>query len=456
MTNLQHQEEDFQRFKDQPYYAFFNEQGTGKTKVAIDIVNHHRGRGVTAAMVITTTNLVGNWSNEELPKWDEFKAPHYIWKETKVLPQGPFLWFLINVDGVCSKAFPTVFAQFLALYPKFDLIVDESTVCKAPTAHRTVAVCAIARRATHRAVLTGTPIPQSPMDLWSQADILTPGLLGVDFKTFRKTYAILDLEKNRKTGRYYYVITGYKDLDKLTAKIQTFASIRKKIDCLDLPPKVYKRIMIPLTVEQKQAYTDFKIKAVAWIQGNEVTAVNAVALLNRLLQICAGQMKINGAYYAIPTHRLDTLQELIDETTSPTIVWSAYVNTLTDIHKRLGSQSIILPSGLNSTETQGILNQFRSGEKKVLITNPASFGHGITLVNSSNCIYYSSSFNYEHRAQSEDRIHRIGQYETCQYTDLVAKGTVEKSVLDNLQAKKEMSDRVITNKETLLEMLMEA
>jgi SNF2 family DNA or RNA helicase len=294
------------------------------------------------------------------------------------------------------------------------------------------------------------------MDLWSQADILTPGLLAPDFKIFRKNYAILSLEQHRQTHRYYYVITGYQNLDKLTAKIQSFASIRKKSECLDLPPKVYKKIMIPLTPEQKQAYSDLKIKAVAWIQDNEITAVNAVSLLNRLLQICAGQIKVGGVYYSIPTHRLDVLQELISETSSPTIVWSAYVNTLTDIHKRLGDQSILLPSGLDSTETKVILNKFRSGEKKVLIANPASFGHGITLVNSSNCIYYSSSFNYEHRAQSEDRIHRIGQHETCQYTDLVAKGTIEGSVLSNLQTKRELSDRVITNKEVLLELLQEA
>jgi SNF2 family DNA or RNA helicase len=107
---------------------------------------------------------------------------------------------------------------------------------------------------------------------------------------------------------------------------------------------------------------------------------------------------------------------------------------------------MLLPSGLSLDQRQSILGRFKSGEGKLLVANPASAGHGITLTNCSNVIYYSRLFNYEHRAQSEARVHRIGQTEACLYTDLLDPDTLERKVVHILRARERMSEFMLDGK----------
>jgi SNF2 family DNA or RNA helicase len=116
-----------------------------------------------------------------------------------------------------------------------------------------------------------------------------------------------------------------------------------------------------------------------------------------------------------------------------------------DLAKTLKERAVLLPSGLEMGKRQQIIESFLKGPYKCLVANPASAGHGITLNESSNVIYYSNSFNYEYRAQSEDRNHRIGQTQSVLYTDLIAPDTIESKTLEILLSKREMSELVLTS-----------
>jgi SNF2 family DNA or RNA helicase len=123
------------------------------------------------------------------------------------------------------------------------------------------------------------------------------------------------------------------------------------------------------------------------------------------------------------------------------------------IHEQLGSKSIILPGGQAPEARQAILSAFKTDEsKKVLIANPASSGHGITLTEADTVIYYSNSYNLEHRLQSEDRTHRIGQQRPVVYIDLIAPGTVEGAVVKALRDKKNLAD-VVINSQKFMELI---
>ncbi len=455
LKDFNHQVREFNRFKDQEYGALFWDMGLGKTRVAIELSEHwYEDNIVDAVVVITMKSLINNWVNIELPIHATINYNTFAWGKDKEIPKSKkLLYFVINIDGILSIAFKDTFKEFMRRYPRFGLIIDESTVVKSGKAKRTRMAIKIAERAKRRFIMTGTPITNSPMDLYSQCMILRPGLLGYDsLVAFRNRYAITKIMKFGM--RSFEQIVGYKNLGELTTTVQKFAAIMKIEEAIDIPPKRYRVLDVELTKEQKTAYEELKNKAVAWIQEHEITTANAVSLINRLMQICAGQLKVDqDKYISIVNNRLDVLSDLVDECDGKTIIWCSFVNSALDIMKTLGPRGVHLPSGLTMDEQQERLNQFKMGPQKALVANPASQGHGHTWVESSNVIYFSNSYNWGLRTQSEGRTYRAGQTKSVLYTDLIAKGTIEDRVLSVLKKKEEMADAVITSKTLLLAML---
>lgn len=456
MKNFAHQDAVFDAAKDRPYYGLFLEQGVGKTRIAIQLVEHHyRAGNITAVVVITTKGLVGNWSLVEIPKHSTIQNSVHVYRSDKAPGAIPFqglTWFLVNVDGTITKRFPEAFKAFLKMHPRFALVVDESTVVKNPSAARTKRVSAISKLAKYRYALSGTPVTNSPLDLYSQCEILSPTALGFkNFYAFKARYAVT--VKMAFGMRSFDKIVGYRNMPELTSEVQGFSSILKKTDCLDLPDKLYRTIPVPLTPAQVEHYEALKNEALTYISGEEITVVNTIGLINKLLQICSGQMKMaDGSYVSIPTDRLGVLSDLVDECPGKTIVWCSYVGNMADIAKELEDRCIVLPSGLTLEKRHEVIETFKSSDYKALVANPASAGHGITITESSNCIYYSNSWNYENRAQSEDRIHRIGQTEHCLYTDLIAPDTLEGKVVKVLKDKKTMADSLLLSSDFLKEL----
>jgi len=444
-TDLAHQTEVFNRFKDNAKAALFMEQGTGKTRIIIKLTeNHFLLKRIDAVVVITTSTLVMNWSMVEIPLHHTLPYHQYVWKRTKRLLKSPLLfYFIANVDATTTEKFRSVWKDFVRFYPNYMLVVDESTLVKNPKAERTRAVMEMAGRAKVRCIASGTPIPKGPLDLYSQTEILGPGTLGFkSYYAFKNRYAITKLERNGV--RAYEVVTGYQNINELSEKVGKIAAVIKKKDCLDLPDKIYETVHVDFTPEQMKAYNDLVQRAITYLENHEITAVNAVSLINRLLQICCGQLKVEDRYLSIPNHRLETLKDLVEQSGTQVIVWSSYVQNSLDAAAYLGPLAVRVPAGLSPTALYSKLQAFRTGDKKALIANPASLGHGLTLNEAPNIIYLSNRFNLEHRLQSEDRSHRYGQDKNVLYTDLITLGTVEERVIQILQEKKNLADLILT------------
>jgi len=441
-NSFAHQEEIFDRFKDAEYGAILAEPGLGKSRCAIQISEHKYRQGeITAVLLVTTKGLLLNWHQVELPIHSS--EPYYsqVWDEKLAGIGTPLLtWYLINIDALRLDRFKPFMREFLKAHPKFALFVDESTVVKSPTAQRTKILHKVARRAACRFIMTGTPVTQSPLDLWSQSEVLKENILGYsNYYSFKTDHTIII---NQFLGnRTYPKITGYKNLEPLLATLKTFSAMYKARDCLDLPPRRYRRIPVEMTDEQKKAYSELKKKALTWIEGHQITAVNAVSLINRLLQICAGQLKVNDLeYVSIPNNRLGVLQDLVDES-NKVIVWTSFVRTAEEIMKTLNGAALHLESGLSIARRQKVIETFKTTEVKALVANPASSGHGITLIEANSVIYYSNSWSLEQRVQSEFRTDRIGQTQSVLYTDLYVPGSAEEYVLDLLTDKRGMAEK---------------
>lgn len=460
-----HQLKIFERSKDLEFHALFMEQGTGKTKVAIDTASHMFLHGkITGAVIFANKGVYGNWFYEELPAHSSVPYRAYIWKGfTKtteresfngILEPGHLAWFIFNIDAITSPRFGAVISSFMKAHPHFLLIGDETTTIKNPKANRTKAAIALSTKAVARRILSGLPNPQTPFDLYTQGQFLKSGVFGHNsFHSFKARYGVT---KQFHFGpRSFSKVVDYQFLDELEERVKRVASIVKKEDCLDLPPKIYKTMSIDLTDEQRKAYDDLVNLAVAQIGREEIVVLNALGLITKLMQIVCGQIKVGpDKYVSIENNRLSALTELVSDSPGKVVVWTHYVQTAKDIMKALDGQGVLLPGGIDPQERQDRLQLFKTGEPKVLVANPASSGHGITLVEADTVIYYSNSYNLEHRLQSEDRTHRIGQTKSVLYIDLVAPNTIEGAVIKALKDKKNLADKVI-NSASLREFLEE-
>ena len=454
----EHQKDALKKCWNKEAFAIFAEMGTGKTKIALDnaCILYNRGK-IDRLLVVAPKGAYMNWVDLEIPT----HVPDYIGK--KVLAWKPstsakykaqlkdimnFGDYRLKIMVMNVEAFSTKkglnFAK-LFLIGKSMMIVDESTTIKNPQAKRTKNILSLAKETKYRRIMTGSPVTQSPMDLWSQMDFLDPEILGQSsYYAFRTRYAIM-ITSNAAGGTHrYQKIVKFKNLAQLGKLVSPHSYRILKKDCLDLPDKVYTKREIELSDEQKEAYVDMKANAMSVLKGQSMTAVNVLTQLKRLHQITCGHMKTDAGHTIdLRSNRIDELMQILDETTGKVIIWANYIHDIERIEATIalsdfGQESCCTYYGATpSDKRQECIRKFQDPDSKVrfFIGNTQTGGYGITLTAASTVIYYSNNYDLEKRIQSEDRAHRIGQKNKVLYIDLMAKGTVDQKIIQSLRSK---------------------
>ena len=453
----EHQKDALKKCWNKEAFAIFAEMGTGKTKIALDnaCILYNRGK-IDRLLVVAPKGAYMNWVDLEIPT----HVPEYIgkkvlaWKPSTSEKYKAQLKDIMNLSDYRLKimvmnveAFSTKkglnFAK-LFLIGKSMMIVDESTTIKNPQAKRTKNILSLAKETKYRRIMTGSPVTQSPMDLWSQMDFLDPEILGQSsFYAFRTRYAIM-ITANAAGGTHkYQKIVKFKNLAQLGQLVSPHSYRILKKDCLDLPDKVYTKREVELSDEQKQAYAEMKTNAMTMLKGQSATALNVLTQLIRLHQITCGHMKTDdGDIINFKNLRLDELMQILGETTGKVIIWANYIHDILSIEKAIkeefGRNSYCTYYGATKAEDrQKCIYDFQNSENdcRFFIGNTQTGGYGITLTAASTVIYYSNNYDLEKRIQSEDRAHRIGQKNAVLYIDLVAKGTVDEKIIQSLRNK---------------------
>ena len=205
-----HQKEIFEQTWHKPWYAFFLEMGTGKSKIAIDTLGALYENGdIDTALIIAPKGVYDNWVKKEIPthlpdridyrvvRWNPSFTKSFRESLTNIaVPkqrEAKTLSILVmNVEALSTIKGSESALKYLHLNPNNLVIVDESTTIKTHTAKRTKNALRIAREAKYRRILTGSPITKDPMDLFSQCDFLSPNALGFkSYYSFRGRYAVL-------------------------------------------------------------------------------------------------------------------------------------------------------------------------------------------------------------------------------------------------------------------------
>ena len=249
----EHQLEALKRSWDQKEYAYFMEMGTGKSKVLVDNIAVLYDRGViNAAVIVAPKGVYKNWSEREIPAhmpdhvlrhvgvWNPAPTKKQKIQLTKLFEVTDDLKILvINVEAFSTKKGVAFVEKFLLTHNAL-MAIDESTTIKNPKAQRTKSLVKLALQSKYRRILTGFPVTQSPLDLYTQAEFLCVDLLGYSsFYTFQNHYAkVVSRSMGQRTFRQ---VVGYQNLEELTEKVSQFSYRVLKKDCLDLPDKVYQR-----------------------------------------------------------------------------------------------------------------------------------------------------------------------------------------------------------------------
>tara|TARA_R100001594_G_scaffold13896_1_gene29561 strand:+ start:16153 stop:17598 length:1446 start_codon:yes stop_codon:yes gene_type:complete len=465
-TPFAHQKDVLMSSWDKINWGLFLEMGTGKSKVTIDNagVLFEAGK-IDTLIVLAPKGVYRNWARLEIPAHlpDRIERDIVVWnpspksKEKSALKafalphEGDDLRILVmNIEALSTVKGQRYLAAVLKMSKAF-LALDESTAIKNPKAKRTKAILKMSPLAKYRRILTGFPVTQSPMDLWSQCHFLDNKLLGEcgdNFFQFQYRYAVM---KRQTFGAHSFNrVVGYRNLDHLSELLKEFSSRILKSECLDLPDKLYVQRYVTLTPDQKRIYTEVKEFALAILDEDTfMTAPNAMTQLLRLQQILSGHTKPDdGSLVEIPDNRLKELLDCLEEIEGKVIIWSRFrydMKRITEaLSKAYGATSTVTYYGDTTDEERTTaIERFQNGKAQFFVGNPQTGGYGITLTAATTVIYFANSFDLAVRMQSEDRAHRIGQKNNVTYIDLIAEGTIDEKIVKALRSKMDIASTVM-------------
>ena len=451
---FEHQREALKRGAESNNFAYFMEMGTGKTKVSIDNASYlFTQNKIKTVIVIAPNSVYLNWKKEiETHCSVDYKImAHKV--DTMISPQFndplQLTWYLFNVEAMSHKSGLKKVKEVLTSADQTMMIIDEATTIKNRTAKRTKNIIELGKGVAYKRLLTGSPVTKSPLDLYSQVAFLDKSLLGhSSFYTFRARYAVM--HEIDMGGRSVLLPKYYTNLEELEQNIKKFSYRCRKVECLDLPEKLYTQHYINLKEEHQRAYDQLRKNAWAVIQNEEVSYSNKLTEILKLHQCVNGHVKTDdGKIIEFDDPKLDQLMEVIEENEGKFIIWANYIYNIEKIIKilqdRYGRDSVVSVYGAVDAE-QRIRNvkRFENDDAvRFFVGNPSTGGYGLNLVSASYVVYYSNSYNLEVREQSEDRAHRIGQDKNVLVIDLIIRGTVDEMIISALKGKIKLSAKTL-------------
>ena len=399
-------------------YGIFMDTGTGKTLTFLEIAKHLGKALVLCPLSVIETawiddcnqfypelKIINCWGNSKKERIEKLNTQADIYMMN-------YETFKILKNEIAKCDFEC-------------MCVDESSVMKNMKAQITSDILSMTDIIPRRFVLSGTPNPNSNLELFPQMKFVMPNLFGNSFYWWQATYFHQDM-----TDPHRWFQTQ-DDKDRLFNRLSEGSVFLKKEDCVDLPPKVFEVKRFELGKEQKKYYDDM----IRDIQDNinEWSKFEFTAKLMKLREIVSGfVIDKDGSITDFNTNKDKLLESSFEEIgDKPVIVWCQFQYEINRLAKKYNG--VALTS--KTKDRDNIIRQFKNGDIKRLFTHPKLLGKGLTFVNCTYNIYYSLSFSYEEYRQSQDRIHRIGQNNKCTYIILQGKNTIDEKIYNCLMRK---------------------
>ena len=343
------------------------------------------------------------------------------------------------------------------------IVLDESHRVKNPLAKRTKKILEFAASQVclqYRYILSGTPVLNSALDLWSQYNVLDPDILGENYYAFRARY-FRDVNAAMPKKVYFPNWKPISGSEKaLNEKLYSCATRVRKKDVLDLPPITYQKINVIMGAEQTKIYNSLRDDLIAFLKDKTCAVDLAITKVLRLQQLVSGIFTDDKKQVTNIEHtRNKVLLEVLDDIPSDAqkIIWAVFTPSYTQIKEvceKLSLPYVYLTGKQTYQSKINNVKSFNEGKTNSIIANPAAGGLGINLIGAPSehpiyMIYYSRTFSLEQDLQSESRAHRGGQEKNVTRIDLVTRDTVDEQILQALKNKWNTAELILKLREKL-------
>lgn len=440
-------------------FGLLFEMGCGKTLTALAIAGAaYEKKRVQKVLIIAPTSVVPVWP-KEFQEFSDFKYTCRVLlgeksqriKQIDDLMKFPFQALKVAVINYESTWRPGIFEKLQEYDPDM-IICDESQRIKTHDAAQSKAIHKLGDQARYKLILSGTPVQNNAIDIFSQYRFLDPKIFGTNFYQFRNRYAIMG-GFNKKQ------IIGYKDLDGLIKKEHSIAFRITKEEAIDLPEQTFETRHITMDKKERELYDRIRRDSYAELDsGGQITATTVLTKLLRLQQLTGGFLVKDDSSRPelVSRSKLDALSDIIQDyvigTGKKLVIFARFipeVRAIIDLAKKelpAGKKAVAIYGEIKKEERGPIVKQFQEDPNTMLFIGQIdTAGTGITLTAADTCVYYSKNFNYATYSQSLSRIHRIGQRNTCTYIGLVVEKTVDEMISKALAKKEDMAKTVVDN-----------
>lgn len=435
-------------------FGFLFEMGCGKTLTAIAVAGTlYAEHKINKLLVVAPTSVCSVWP-EDFGKFADFPHLEKIMlgtksqrlkqlKELESFPCEALKIAVINYESVWRDDIFDKLVEFNA-----DMIIcDESQRIKTHDAQQSKAMHKLGDLARYKLILSGTPVQNNAVDLYSQYRFLDPTVFGNNFYKFRNRFCVMGGFNRRQ-------IVNYKDLDLLIKKEHSIAYRVTKKEALDLPEQTFETRYITLTPSEKKLYNTLKKESATELaNGDTISASTVLTKLLRLQQFTGGFVIADGEEkpQQIGYGKINALEDIVDDyvidSGKKLVIFARFRAELDLIQKLLDKKKLkygVIYGDIKLSDRGEIVRDFQENEEtKVFLAQIDTAGLGITLTAADTCVYYSVNFNYAAYSQSLARIHRIGQRNTCTYIHLTTKGTVDELIMKALHKKEDLAKTIV-------------
>ena len=434
------------------------DMGTGKTRVAIEAM---MGReGVSRALVVCPKAVMGVWPSE-LAKYADpaeyavfhrkvgetvRKTAERLWYFLHPAGEGPYPKgvIVINYDSVWRKPLGD---YLIELADKGDLqmvVLDESHRAKAAGSKVSKYLAMLGRRVPVRMCLSGTPMANSPLDVYGQYRFLDRSVFGTNHNRFLQEYAVMG-------GPNRNFVVGYKNQQALMDRFRSIAyscRMSEVSDRLKLPPALPPAtVPVELPAKDMRMMRDLSRDFVAECEEGFVTANNVLTKLLRMQQVCAGFCPVqegplgDSEVRDLNRSKADALGSVMDDLPpmERMVVFCVFqhdLDTVSEVTEARGRPFFELSGRRHDWEG------FRASEGAVVAVQIQAGAEGVDMTAASRAMYFSLPHSLALYEQSKARLHRPGQTDPVQFLHLIAQGTVDESMYASLQGKRDVIDAI--------------
>lgn len=434
-----------------PRAGLLMEQGTGKTLTALAIAGKRFLSGeITRLLVVAPLSTMLSWTGE-IEKFVDY--PVEVKDLTRIKGSQRKIK-LLEEFGSDNKSLSMALINHQSLwriYPELKeweadmIIVDESQRIKSGKSKQSKALHQLGDRTKYKLILSGTPITQGPLDVWSQFRFLDSDVFGKSFYKFRERYAVMG-------GFKGYEVISFKNQEELASKSHSISYRVRKVDTdIDLPPITHQYLSVTLGKEARAHYKEMKkhFKLLLGTEGS-IKAPIVLTQLLRLQQITGGFLRTDDSKKIIQVDKskLDVLEELMEDmpVDKKVVVFARFIPEVKAIQERLAGLGRKVSTLMGETQDRGtVIKQFTDDpESTVLVAQIQTGGVGINLQVADTAIFYSTNFSYGDYDQAKARIHRIGQKSaSVNYIHLVVENTIDERIMKALESKRDVADYLI-------------